>query len=384
MAFSRYEQRGVSADKSEVHAAIAGMDKGLFPTAFCKVLPDWSAADERFVNLMHADTAGTKVILAYLYWKETGELSVWNGIVQDALVMNLDDLAAVGCADNFVLSSTIGRNKRLIPADVLKTLIEAQSAFAERLEQFDIHLHLSGGETADVGDVVRTVDVGFTAFARLPKDKLIVNNIRPGDAVVGWASFGQCNYEDEYNSGIGSNGLTSARHDLLSSYYAERYPESYDPGLPKQLTYSGPYRLTDQVEFDGLKTTIGKLLLSPTRTYLPILKELFQQLPPEQIHGIIHCTGGGQTKVAKFIQRVKIVKDKLFTPPPVFQLIQRHSGTSIREMYEVFNMGHRMELYLPPQAVELAIDIAKSYGVEAQLIGHVEPAERAEVEIKPV
>ncbi len=370
---SRYEKRGVSADKAEVHAAIAGMDKGLFPGAFCKVLPDLVGGKDNYVNLMHADTAGTKVVLAYLYWRETGDLSVWEGIVQDALVMNLDDLGAVGCTTDFLISSTIGRNKRLIPGEVLKALIEAQASFAERLEKYGIRLHLSGGETADVGDLVRTADVGFTAFARLPKKQLIVNDIRPGDVIVGWASFGQCAYENEYNSGIGSNGLTSARHDLLSKYYARAYPETYDPQMPEDLLYTGPYRLTDEVEAAGKRIQIGKLLLSPTRTYLPPLKLLFDELPKEHIHGIIHCTGGGQTKVLKFTdEKVRIVKNNYFPAPPVFRLIQQHSNTSSEEMYRVFNMGHRMELYLDEKAAGQAMAIAESLGIEARIIGHVE------------
>ncbi len=378
---SRYEQRGVSADKSEVHAAIQQMDKGLFPLAFCKVLPDLVGGDAGFVNLMHADTAGTKVILAYLYWRETGDLSVWEGIVQDALVMNLDDLAAVGCTNDFVISSTIGRNKHLIPGEVLQVLIEAQLSFAAKMEKYGIRLHLSGGETADVGDVVRTADVGFTAFARLARSELIVNDIRPGDVVVGWASFGQCAYEEEYNSGIGSNGLTSARHDMLNKYYAEHYPESYDPATPFDLVYTGPYRLTDEVEIEGAdKMPVGKLLLSPTRTYLPVLRALLPELPPEAIHGIIHCTGGGQTKVSKFLKPgVKVVKDQLFPVPPLFSLIQKHSGTSTEEMYQVFNMGHRMELYAAPEFADRIIAAAKAFDIDARVVGHVEEGEGVEL-----
>ncbi len=378
---SRYEQRGVSADKSEVHAAIQQMDKGLFPLAFCKVLPDLVGGDAGFVNLMHADTAGTKVILAYLYWRETGDLSVWEGIVQDALVMNLDDLAAVGCTNDFVISSTIGRNKHLIPGEVLQVLIEAQLSFAAKMEKYGIRLYLSGGETADVGDVVRTADVGFTAFARLARSELIVNDIRPGDVVVGWASFGQCAYEEEYNSGIGSNGLTSARHDMLNKYYAEHYPESYDPATPFDLVYTGPYRLTDEVEIEGAdKMPVGKLLLSPTRTYLPVLRALLPELPPEAIHGIIHCTGGGQTKVSKFLKPgVKVVKDQLFPVPPLFSLIQKHSGTSTEEMYQVFNMGHRMELYAAPEFADQIIAAAKAFDIDARVVGHVEEGEGVEL-----
>ncbi len=380
---SRYERRGVSADKSEVHAAIAGMDRGLFPRAFCKVLPDLVGGDAEFVNLMHADTAGTKVVLAYLYWRETGDVSVWEGVVQDALVMNLDDLAAVGCTNDFVLSSTIGRNKHLISGEVLKVLIEAQAAFAERLAPYGIRLHFSGGETADVGDVVRTVDVGFTAFARWPAERLVINAIRPGDLIVGWASFGKCAYEDAYNSGIGSNGLTSARHDLLSKYYFDAYPESFDPAMPGDLVYTGPYRLTDKLEVDGEEMSVGELLLSPTRTYLPPLKLLLEELPPEQLHGLIHCTGGGQRKVGKFIEGVRVIKDDLFPPPPIFRLIQQHSGASGEEMYEVFNMGHRLELYLAEEAVDRAVAVAASFGIAARVIGRVEAADKAEVRILP-
>lgn len=378
---SKYEQRGVSATKSEVHAAIQGLDKGLFPRAFCKILPDVVAGDDAFCNVMHADTAGTKTSLAYLYWRETGDLSVWEGVTQDALVMNLDDMACVGCVDNILVSSTIGRNKQLIPAEVLKTIIGYTQAFAERMAGHGITLRLTGGETADVGDIVRTIDIGFTTFARLARAKLVVNNIQPGDCIVGLASYGQATYESDYNGGMGSNGLTSARHDVLHHDYAAKYPESFDPHLPDSVVYTGSRKLTDRVAVEGRDLSVGKLLLSPTRTYLPVIKVLLAELYPE-IHGMIHCTGGGQTKVIKFIDKVRVVKDRLFEVPPLFSLIQRESGTAWREMYQVFNMGHRLEVYLPEDQANEAIDIANQFGIAARIIGHVEAADRPSVRIK--
>lgn len=378
---SKYEQRGVSATKSEVHAAIQGLDKGLFPRAFCKILPDVVAGDDAFCNVMHADTAGTKTSLAYLYWCETGDLSVWEGVTQDALVMNLDDMACVGCVDNILVSSTIGRNKQLIPAEVLKTIIGYTQAFAERMAGHGITLRLTGGETADVGDIVRTIDIGFTTFARLARAKLVVNNIQPGDCIVGLASYGQATYESDYNGGMGSNGLTSARHDVLHHDYATKYPESFDPHLPDSVVYTGSRKLTDRVVVDGRDLSVGKLLLSPTRTYLPVIKVLLAELYPE-IHGMIHCTGGGQTKVIKFIDKVRVVKDRLFEVPPLFSLIQRESGTAWREMYQVFNMGHRLEVYLPEDQANEAIDIANQFGIAARIVGHVEAADRPSVRIK--
>lgn len=378
---SKYERRGVSATKSEVHAAIAGLDKGLFPNAFCKVLPDIAAQDPDYCNIMHADTAGTKTSLAYLYWRETGDLSVWEGIAQDALVMNLDDMGCVGCVDNILVSSTIGRNKQLIPAEVITTIIQFAQRFTEQMRDYGVGLHLTGGETADVGDIVRTIDVGYTTFARLPRREVVVNNIQPGDVIVGLASFGQAIYETAYNGGMGSNGLTSARHDVLANDYARQYPESYDPGLPADVVYTGRRRLTERLEIDGKNLTVGKLLLSPTRTYLPVLKRLVNELRPH-LHGIIHCSGGGQTKVNKFIENVSIIKDNLFPTPPLFQLIQEESGTPWREMYQVFNMGHRLEVYLPQAHAQSVIDIANAYQIEARIVGRVEAAAAASVEVQ--
>lgn len=377
---ARYDRRGVSATKDEVHAAIKGLDKGLFPNAFCKILPDIVGGDAAWCNIMHADTAGTKTSLAYLYWRETGDLSVWEGIAQDALVMNLDDMACVGCTDQIVVSSTIGRNKHLISGDVIATLIQATRKLSERLAAHGIHLHLAGGETADVGDIVRTADVGYTAFARMRRDQLIVNDIQAGDAIVGLASFGQATYEEAYNSGIGSNGLTSARHDVLHHDYAERYPESFDPATPRDVVYIGSRHLTDLVDADGIELPVGKLLLSPTRTYLPVLKKLFET-HRKHIHGLIHCTGGGQTKVIKFIEGKRVVKDNLFPTPPVFRLIQQESGADWREMYQVFNMGHRMEVYLPASEAEAVIEAAAAFGIEARIVGRVEAADHNEVVI---
>ena len=377
---SKYEKRGVSATKSEVHAAIQGLDKGLFPRAFCKVLPDIVAADAEYCNIMHADTAGTKTSLAYLYWRETGDLSVWEGVTQDALVMNLDDMACVGCVDNILVSSTIGRNKQLIPGEVLKTIIGYGQSFVEQMAAQGVHLHLTGGETADVGDIVRTIDIGFTTFARLPRKELIVNNIQPGDCIVGLASFGQATYESDYNGGMGSNGLTSARHDVLHHSYAAKYPESFDPHVPESVVYTGGRKLTETVPVEGRDIPVGKLLLSPTRTYLPVVKVLLAELRSE-IHGMIHCTGGGQTKVVKFIDGVRVIKDRLFPVPPLFTLIQSESQTDWREMYQVFNMGHRLEIYLPEDQANEAIDIANQFGIAARIIGRVEAAERASVRI---
>jgi phosphoribosylformylglycinamidine cyclo-ligase len=377
---SKYEQRGVSATKSEVHAAIQGLDKGLYPRAFCKVLPDVVANDPAFCNIMHADTAGTKTSLAYLYWRETGDLSVWEGVTQDALVMNLDDMACVGCVDNILVSSTIGRNKQLIPGEVLKTIIRYGQSFVQQMAEQGVHLHLTGGETADVGDIVRTIDIGFTTFARLPREQLIVNDIQPGDCIVGLASFGQSTYEADYNGGMGSNGLTSARHDVLHHDYAARFPESFDPNVPESVVYTGSRRLTDTVTIDEREIPVGKLLLSPTRTYLPVVKLLLAELR-SQLHGMIHCTGGGQTKVVKFIDKVRVVKDRLFPVPPLFELIQAESGTDWREMYQVFNMGHRLEIYLPEDQANEAIDIANQFGIAARIIGHVEAADRPAVRV---
>jgi phosphoribosylformylglycinamidine cyclo-ligase len=367
----KYALRGVSANKTEVHEAIKHLDKGLYPMAFCKILPDFVANDPAYCNIMHADTAGTKTSLAYLYWRETGDLSVWKGIVQDAIVMNLDDMACVGCLQNVILSSTIGRNKNLITGDVVRTLIEGTTEFVEKMRSFGIDIHLAGGETADVGDIVRTVDVGYTAFARMRRKSLIVNDIREGDVIVGFASFGQATYEDSYNGGMGSNGLTSARHDVLSPFYTEGYPESFAPETPRSVVYTGNKRLTEPFSEAGLQTTVGQLLLSPTRTYLPLLKTILTDINRDAIHGIIHNTGGGQTKVLKFVENKHIVKDNLFEIPPLFQLIQKESGTDWREMYQVFNMGHRLEVYCDENIAESLVSAAKVYNIEAQIIGYV-------------
>ena len=367
---SKYDQRGVSASKDEVHAAIQHLDKGLYPNAFCKILPDIAAADPAYCNLLHADTAGTKTSLAYLYWKETGDLSVWPGVAQDAIVMNLDDMACVGCTDNILLSSTIGRNKNRIPGEVISAVIRGSSDFVETMQALGIDLHLAGGETADVGDIVRTIDVGFTAFARMKRSAVLEPNIQDGDVIVGLASFGQATYENSYNGGMGSNGLTAARHDVLSKEYAAKYPESFDPKLPAELVYSGNRKLTDTVIIDGTEIPVGKLILSPTRTFLPVLKKILAQ-HRSNIHGLIHCTGGGQTKVLKFIQNAHVIKDNLFDLPPLFRLIQESSGTNWQEMYQVFNMGHRMEVYLPEQFAGDIIQIAGEFGIEAKIIGRV-------------
>ncbi len=375
-----YGKRGVSATKDEVHAAIKNLDKGLYPKAFCKILPDYAAGDATYCNLMHADTAGTKTSLAYLYWKETGDLSVWKGIAQDAIVMNLDDMACVGCVDNIILSSTIGRNKNLITGEVISTIINATASFLEELKKYGVNVHLAGGETADVGDIVRTIDVGYTAFARMKRDKLIVNNIQEGDVIVGLASYGQAIYEESYNGGMGSNGLTSARHDVLNKIYAEKFPDSYDKNTPEKVIYIGDKKLTDTLIVKGQKIDVGKLILSPTRTYLPVMKEMLKK-HQKNIHGIIHCTGGGQTKIIKFIKDKKIVKNNLLPIPPLFELIQSSSGASWKEMYQVFNMGHRLEVYLPAKFAEDIVKISKAFSIDAQIIGYVESAKGEKVEI---
>ena len=378
---SKYEQRGVSATKSEVHAAIKGLDKGLFPKAFCKVLPDVAGGDADWCNVMHADTAGTKTSLAYMYWKETGDLSVWEGIVQDSLVMNLDDMGCVGAVDNILISSTIGRNKNRIPGEVLATIIQGAEKFKDGMAEQGVGLHLTGGETADVGDIVRTIDVGYTTFARLRRDKLVVNDIKPGNVIVGLASYGRSTYETEYNGGMGSNGLTSARHDVFKHDYAEKYPESFDPEVPRSVVYTGSRSLTEQVSIGGGKTmAAGKLVLSPTRTYLPVLKVLLDELHPK-LAGLIHCTGGAQTKVVKFIDNVRVIKDNLFTAPPLFELLRTESGTDWREMYQVFNMGHRLEVYLPEDEAQSVLDISARFGIDAQIVGRVEAANKPTVEL---
>lgn len=373
---SRYDHRGVSVDKSEVHEAVKHLDKGLFPNAFCKILPDVAGNDPAYCNLMHADTAGTKTSLAYLYWRETGDLSVWEGIAQDAIVMNLDDMGCVGCTDQIVLSSTIGRNKHLIPGEVVKAVIDGTTNFIDKMDRHGIGIQLAGGETADVGDVVRTIDVGYTAFARMRRSEVMENAIQPGDALVAFASFGQATYEDRYNGGMGSNGLTSARHDVLHHDYASKYPESFDPRTDAQFVYCGSRKLSEPAPVPGLD--IGQLLLSPTRTYLPLIRAMLESLRPH-IHGMIHCTGGGQTKVMKFAPGLRIVKDNLFPTPPLFAMIQEESGTDWKEMYQVFNMGHRLEVYLPEKYAEEAVRIAAGFGIEARVAGRAEAAPHTEV-----
>jgi phosphoribosylformylglycinamidine cyclo-ligase len=378
---SKYELRGVSASKKEVHDAIKGMDKGLYPNAFCKILPDLVGGNSQYVNIMHADTAGTKTSLGYLYWKEKQIDEIWHGISQDAIVMNIDDMACVGCTSNIVLSSTIGRNKNIINGQVIKSLIEGTNSFINKMREYGVEIFLAGGETADVGDIVRTVDVGFTTFARLPQSELIVNDIQPGDVIVGFASYGQATYENKYNSGIGSNGLTLARHDVLNSYYAEKYPESFNPFIPLEAVYTGKSSLTDLIEINNQPIEVGELLLSPTRTYLPLLSAIPNSLKKE-INGIIHCTGGGQTKVLHFINQLKIIKDSLLPIPPIFRLIQRNSNTPWQEMYQVFNMGHRLEIYLPEIFAQKLIDLAQSFNIEAKIIGRVEEFPERIVQIK--
>ena len=374
----KYALRGVSANKTDVHNAIQGLEKGLFPLAFCKILPDFAAGDPDFCNIMHADTAGTKTSLAYLYWRETGDLSVWKGIVQDAIVMNLDDMACVGCVQDIILSSTIGRNKNLISGDVIKTLIEATVEFADKMQAHGINIHLAGGETADVGDIVRTIDVGYTAFARMPRKQLIINDIQAGNVIVGFASYGQAIYEDSYNGGMGCNGLTSARHDVLNHSYAESYPDSFDSNTPKEVVYVGSKKLTDILTIENQAITVGKLLLSPTRTYMPVIKKILDFTEGVGIHGIIHSTGGGQTKVSKFIKNKHVIKDNLLPIPPLFEMIQNESKTDWREMYQVFNMGQRLEVYCNEDVVESLLDIAKSFNIAAQIIGYVENTEGGE------
>lgn len=378
----RYTARGVSATKDEVHQATRKLDKGLYTKAFCKILPDIAAHDPAWCNILHADTAGTKGALAYLYWKETGDLSVWKGIAQDAIVMNLDDMACVGCTDHFVLSNTIARNSQLIPGEVIQAVIDGTMEFCEEMAAFQIDIHHAGGETADVGDIVRTVDVGFTAFARMRREELVINRIRQGDVIVGLASFGKSTYESVYNSGIGSNGLTSARHDVLKNDYAQKYPETFSESTDAEYVYSGSKSVTDTLNIDGVEIPVGKLLLSPTRTFLPVLHTLMRELRTE-IHGIIHNTGGGQTKVRRFLpDDVVVIKDNLPECPLVFKLIQEESGTSWEEMYQVFNMGSRMEVYVPAHMAEEIIAIAHAYGIDAWQVGRVERASATSITLK--
>lgn len=375
-----YRRRGVSADKEDVHAAIKNIDKGLFPQAFCKIMPDIIGGDPDYCNLMHADGAGTKSSLAYLYWRETGDLSVWRGISQDSIVMNLDDLLCVGATQGLLHSSTIGRNSRLIPGEVISALINGTDELLEQLRDLGVGIYNTGGETADVGDLVRTVIVDSTVSCRMRREEVIdAARISDGDVIVGLASFGQATYETEYNGGMGSNGLTSARHDVFAHHYAEKYPESYDDCLPDDVVYVGSHSLTDRVE--GLDIDYGHLVLAPTRTYAPVLVELLRELRP-QIHGLIHCTGGAQTKVLHFVEEKKIIKDNLFDLPPLFDTILRDGKTPAREMYKVFNMGHRMEVYLPEQYAAEVIDIAHHFDIDAQVIGRVEEADESEVVIE--
>ncbi|HNB80973.1 MAG TPA: AIR synthase-related protein [Chitinophagaceae bacterium] len=374
-----YEQRGVSSQKEDVHEAIRHLDKGLYPNAFCKILPDYLSMDDAYACIMHADTAGTKSILAYLYWKETGDLSVWKGIAQDALVMNIDDMICSGATSHFIVSSTIARNKKLIPKEVLAAVINGCDELIQEWRALGIDLHLAGGETADVGDLVKTIDVGYTAFTRMERKNVISIHPRAGDVIVGFASFGQCQYEKEYNSGIGCNGLTSARHDILNKYYREHFPESFDSLVPEEICYSGNYRMTDKAENN---IAIGKLLLSPTRTFAPLVKNIIDQ-HRDQIHGIVHNTGGGQTKCMKYIDGpLRIVKDQLFDIPLIFQLIQESSKTPFREMYQVFNMGSRLEIYTSPDIAPALIDKASQWGIEARVVGRVEEAEKKELLIR--
>lgn len=376
----RYQQRGVSASKEDVHNAIKNIDKGLFPKAFCKIVPDYLTGDENYCLVMHADGAGTKSSLAYMYWKETGDISVWKGIAQDALIMNIDDLICVGATDNIMLSSTIGRNKNKIPGEVLSAIINGTEELINDLGEFGITIHSTGGETADVGDLVRTIIVDSTVTARLKRSDVINNaNIKAGDVIVGLESFGQANYEKEYNGGMGSNGLTSARHDVFSNYLADKFPESFDAEVPKDLVYSGSIKLTDKVENSPIDA--GKLVLSPTRTYAPIVKKILSKYSSNEIHGMIHCSGGAQTKILHFIDELHLVKDNLFDVPPLFQLIQEQSGTDWKEMYKVFNCGHRLEFYLPENIANDIIEISKSFGVNAQIIGRVEASDSKKLTI---
>ncbi len=376
----RYDLRGVSASKEDVHNAIKNVDKGLYPKAFCKIIPDILGGDPEYCNIMHADGAGTKSSLAYLYWKETGDMSVWKGIAQDALIMNIDDLLCVGATDNILLSSTIGRNKLLIPGEVISAIINGTEELLQELRQVGVNIISTGGETADVGDLVRTIIVDSTVTCRMKRSHVINNaNIAGGDVIVGLASFGQATYEKEYNGGMGSNGLTSARHDVFAKYLAEKYPESFDKNVPNDLIYSGNVKLTDKVE--GVDIDAGKLVLSPTRTYAPVIKRILDEMR-DKIHGMVHCSGGAQTKILHFIDNKHVIKDNLFPTPPLFKLIQEQSGTDWKEMYKVFNMGHRMEIYLAPEDAEKIIEITQSFGIEAQIVGRVEDAPEKKLTIK--
>ena len=378
---NRYALRGVSAAKEDVHAAIKNIDKGLFPQAFCKIIPDILGGDPAYCNIMHADGAGTKSSLAYMYWKETGDLSVWRGIAQDAIVMNTDDLLCVGATDNILVSSTIGRNKMLVPGEVISAIIQGTDDLLAELREMGVGIWPTGGETADVGDLVRTIIVDSTVTCRMKRSDVIDNaNIRPGDVIVGLSSTGQATYEKQYNGGMGSNGLTSARHDVFAKYLAERYPESFDHAVPQELVYSGSCALTDPVSYAATLSqplTVGQLVLSPTRTYAPVIKQVLDELRPE-IHGMVHCTGGAQTKVLHFVgEDCRVVKDNMFPVPPLFQIIHEQSGTDWKEMYQVFNMGHRMEIYVRPEVAQSVIDISRSFNIDAQVVGRIEKGQRS-------
>lgn len=372
----RYMMRGVSAMKEDVHNAIKNIDKGIFPQAFCKIIPDILGGDPEYCNIMHADGAGTKSSLAYMYWKETGDLSVWKGIAQDALIMNTDDLLCVGAVDNILVSSTIGRNKMLIPGEVISAIINGTDELLQQMRDMGVGIYATGGETADVGDLVRTIIVDSTVTCRMKRSDVIDNaNISPGDVIVGLSSCGQATYEKEYNGGMGSNGLTSARHDVFSKYLAEKYPESFDKAVPEELVYSGSYKLTDSV--DGAPVNAGKLVLSPTRTYAPVVKKILDEMRKD-IHGMVHCTGGAQTKVLHFVgENCRVIKDNMFPVPPLFKAIAEESGTDWAEMYKVFNMGHRLEIYVSPENADRIIEISKSFNIDAQVVGHIEEGARS-------
>ena len=377
----RYAMRGVSAAKEDVHNAIKNVNKGLYPKAFCKIIPDYLTNDPEYCLVMHADGAGTKSSLAYAYWKEINDLSVWKGIAQDALIMNIDDLLCVGATDNILLSSTIGRNKRLIPAEVISAIINGTEELINELKEYGVTIHSTGGETADVGDLVRTIIVDSTVTARIKRNQVINNeNIKAGDVIVGLASFGKATYEKEYNGGMGSNGLTSARHDVFSKNIAKKYPETYDNHLPEEIIYSGTKNLTDNIENSPLNA--GKLVLSPTRTYAPVIKKILSEYSPKEIHGMVHCSGGAQTKILHFVEDLHIIKDNMFEIPPLFKLIQQESKTDWKEMYQVFNCGHRMEIYIPEDIAQNIINISKSFGIDAKIIGRVEVSDRKRLTIK--
>ena len=376
-----YDQRGVSPQKEDVHEAIKNVNKGLYPNAFCKIIPDYITGSEDHCLVMHADGAGTKSSLAYMYWKETGDLSVWKGIAQDSLVMNIDDVLCVGADDNIVLSSTIGRNKNKIPSEVLSAIINGTEDLIKDFKKFDVNIFSSGGETADIGDLVKTIVVDSTVIARMKRADVINNsNIRSGDYIIGLESYGQAKYEKTYNSGMGSNGLTSARHDIFSKYLAKKYPESYDLNLDPSLVYSGSKKLTDKI--DGITLDLGKLVLSPTRTYAPIVKKIFNEIGRKNIHGMIHCSGGAQTKILHFIDNLHVIKDNFFDVPPLFDIIQKESKTSAKEMYQVFNMGHRLELYVPPSIASKIISISNEFNVEAKVVGRVESSNTRKLTLK--